>query len=140
MENQKTSRALKPILNSTDLVLQEHNDISLSESRKAVHISDSVLKQTVTNHSLYVDKSGKASSSPKGLVMQINKRVKKHFSHSVDSMSVDELILLVSLRNAIVKIINTGESNEILRNKIKEQIYSTIEQYGKLIVSLSEVA
>jgi len=135
--NSKSSitKKLTPSNNMTDLVLRQGNEIAITESQKAVHIADAALKQAVTNHSLYQDKLGNGSSSPKGLVMQINKRVKQHFFHSVD-----ELVLLVSLRNAIVRVIVDGESNESLRKEIKQKIYATIEKYGLLIAGLKEVS
>ncbi|MCU7833695.1 MAG: hypothetical protein KZQ83_00470 [gamma proteobacterium symbiont of Taylorina sp.] len=126
--------------NLTSLVLHQNNEVALNDSRRAAHISDAEVKQTVINHSLYQDKAGKKSSSPAGLVMQINKKVKSHFALSVDEMSVDELLLLVALRNAIVRIITDGEKNELLRKEIKRVIYDTIEKYGQLILGLQEVA
>lgn len=90
------------------------------------------LKETVSRHALYVDNLGNVSTGAHGLYRQINIRVKKAFGCNRQDMPLSAYILLISLLDKINQVIITGEKESLSRPHIKDMIYKTIEDYGKL--------
>lgn len=86
------------------------------------------LMETVTSHSGYVGKDGKASTSAKGFVIQINKRIKDLFGYSVKEIRGERnLLRLRTMREAAACKIVDGEALKLSRSQIKQNVYSVIE-------------
>lgn len=81
----------------------------------------------VTMFGGYVDKKRNASTSMAGLMIQINSRLKKKFGKSADSLSENELNVLVTTRMTIARIIHEGMLREESRRSIKDRCYHAID-------------
>jgi len=85
--------------------------------------------EKVKQHADYVGQDNKASTSPKGFVIQFNKFVKKLFGKTVEGITeVKELETLTVLRNRAVDIVSQGESKKLSRKKIKQEMYRKLQQ------------
>ena len=81
----------------------------------------------VTFFSGYVDHEGNGATSPKGMMIQINKRIKDKFGRPVDGLSGFELNVLAMIRNKIANTIMDGMKREEDRKEIKARCYRAID-------------
>ena len=88
-------------------------------------------RDAVSEFAEYVDCDGNASTSPKGIMIQINKRIKDTFGRTVEEMGGFELNVLSMIRMTIPKIIEEGRRNFESRSQIKARCYRAIDSIYK---------
>ncbi|MBF0395754.1 MAG: hypothetical protein HQK78_03205 [Desulfobacterales bacterium] len=92
------------------------------------------LKDVIKKHSEYIDIKGNKSSGAKGLMLQINRRVKDKIGHSIQELyEAGKIESLNAMVRKISDIITIGEEQNKLRAEIKKQIYSFIDKYCEVM-------
>lgn len=82
---------------------------------------------------LYIDQKGKASTSPKGVMLQIHKRIKLHFGFSVnDNLSDIQSSAIATLRKFLSRAMLSGMESQLTRREIKKRLYSLIEKQSEV--------
>lgn len=95
------------------------------------------VKNAVSDHTEYIDEFGKSSTSPKGFMMQINKRSKAKLGVASKLTEKEELQALSAIRGAIPRIIAEGEKSSRTRREIKDACYKIIDTMA--MIYLGEV-
>lgn len=93
--------------------------------------SQSALMASVSQFGQYVDESGAKASSERGLVVSINRAIKKHYGLARDEMPRDMLLHASSAIDRVVGLIEQGMSDGQSRREIKDGIRSIIRAYGE---------
>ena len=93
-------------------------------------------RDAVSSFAEYVDCDGNASTSPKGIMIQINKRIKETFGRNVDELEGFELNVLSMIRMTIPKIIEDGKRNFESRKQIKARCYRAIDSIYKSTMNI----
>jgi len=114
-----------------------NTSVEVKKARNELSLVEESLKHAIKLHAEYIDNQGKRSSGAKGLALQVNTRIKKAFEHGRDEMSLDEMLLLKSLLVKLERIITLGEQSLKTRRGIKNELYSTISQYGELVTGIA---
>jgi hypothetical protein len=85
------------------------------------------MKDTVSSHALYVDRSGKGATSPKGLMIRINAAIKDALGKPVSEVETqEEAYALAQVRKALAVLIRKGEASGKLRAEIKSDMWAAI--------------
>lgn len=84
-------------------------------------------RDAVTFFSGYVDSEGNASTSPKGMMIQINKHIKERFGKAVDELSGFEFTVLTTIRATLSRILNSGPMRRESRKQVKARCYRAID-------------
>jgi hypothetical protein len=87
---------------------------------------------TLKNLSLYVDDEGNSSDGPKGIAVQTQIRIKKHFDEARADFNEPMFDLLIALYRNLSRKINEMVRQKVSRPDIKLKIYEIIENYGNL--------
>jgi hypothetical protein len=93
--------------------------------------SQTSLMATVSTFGQYVDNDGKHASSEKGLVLTINRAVKKYYGMARDEMPRDMLLHVSSALDRVVQLIARGMAERQSRREIKDGIKATIKAFGE---------
>lgn len=98
--------------------------------------SQTRLMDSVTRFSGYVDRTGHAASSKKGLVISINRDIKRAYGLAREDMPRDMLLHVSSALERVIDIIDRGTHEQETRATIKSAIHAAIkasgESYGAL--------
>lgn len=106
--------------------------VSLSDPVRAMAVaSQNALMDQVTRFGQYVDVTGAKATSEKGLVVTINRYIKKYYGCAVDEMSRDMLLHSSSAKDRIVSFMAIGIEKGTTRREIKDGIHSIIRAYGE---------
>lgn len=84
-------------------------------------------RDAVTFFSGYVDEEGNGSTSPKGMMIQINKHIKDRFGKTVDELSGFEFTVLATMRSTLSQILENGPVRRESRKQIKARCYRAID-------------
>lgn len=93
--------------------------------------SQNALMEQVTRFGQYVDVTGAKATSERGLVVSINRAIKKHYGMARDEMPRDMLLHASSALNRVVALIDLGITGGQSRREIKDGIRSIIRAYGE---------
>jgi hypothetical protein len=87
-----------------------------------------LILDTITKHGVYVGNDGKGSTSMKGFVIQINRKIKSLFGMEVKEIK-DEIAIdaLTAIRKAAARAIQRGEKRNLPRSEIKANTYNAME-------------
>ena len=108
------------------------NQLVTFEAKQHLQVVENSLKNQISIFADYIDSTGKKSSGSKGLAMQINKRVKLHFSASRDEFTNSDIELLVAMQSKLIEIMRQGAKDGLTRDTIKKTIYAAIEKFAGL--------
>jgi hypothetical protein len=108
--------------------------------REMAIVSHNDLMLAVSKFGGYVDKTGAAATSEKGLMVSINKRVKVHYGMAREEMPRDMLLHVASLYDRIISILDRGIRDGKTRREIKLAIDATIKVSAQSYKSLTETA
>lgn len=94
------------------------------------------LMDSVTRFGGYVDRTGHAATSVKGLVVSINRDIKRAYGLAREDMPRDMLLHASSALERVIDIIDRGTREQETRATIKSAIHAAIkasgESYGAL--------
>jgi hypothetical protein len=97
--------------------------------------ADNVLKGAVSEFVNYVDSDGKAGTSPGGLMISVNKKIKQEFSKPVKEIYDErELAALAAVRETIASIIASGQEMGRTRKEIRQKCYEAIGEVKSLFM------
>jgi hypothetical protein len=86
------------------------------------------LADVITKHASYIGRDNKSSSSKKGFMVTINKKIAEAFGKPVNELNLpNEMEALAIVRNMISRIIKDGERKNQPRKEIKARVYAAIE-------------
>lgn len=100
--------------------------------------SQTALVASVSNFGQYVDASGGHATSERGLVVSINRAIKKHYGLARDEMPRDMLLHASSALDRVVTLIENGMVKGQSRREIKDGIRSIIRAYGESYHALGD--
>ena len=97
--------------------------------------SDTIFRNSVAAFNDYKDDKGNKGSSPKFVVINFHKKVKKVIDGSVTEKSTDPEVqtMVAVMKYAGSKILAEGERRRVNRDKIKERMYSAPEEIKRLM-------
>jgi hypothetical protein len=88
---------------------------------------------TLKNLEKYVDKDGNVSTGVKGIAVQTQIRIKRHFDEAREDFTEGMFDLLIALYRSLNRQINDSiRKQQLTRPEIKQKIWDTIEKYGEL--------
>lgn len=101
--------------------------------------SQTRLMETVTRFGSYVDRTGCAATSMRGLVVSINRDIKRAYGLAREDMPRDMLLHVSSVLVRVVDLIDRGISEHETRAAIKSAVHAAIKASGESYHALSGV-
>jgi hypothetical protein len=92
--------------------------------------SQTHLMETVTRFGGYADRTGAMATSMKGLVISINRDIKRAYGMARDDMPRDMLLHVSSALVRVVEIIECGMRDGETRADIKRAVHAAIQASG----------
>ena len=109
--------------------LAKITDIPTRLARLNSLFADSELKITIKEFSEYIDLDGVNGSDPRGLMLQINTRIKGLFGFPVNhEMSEHQSESIAAARRQAMRVCQDGVNKHQSSREIKDRIYKSIEQ------------
>ena len=110
---------------------------NMAVSRIHSLVADALLKNAVKDFYEYKDTEGKVASSMKGLVIQINSKIKSKFggSRKPSEYSQNEHDALTAIRLTLDMKIRTGVEKGKTRREIKDACYEAIDSIYDAMLS-----
>jgi hypothetical protein len=99
--------------------------------------SQTHLIDAVTRFGGYADRTGAMATSMKGLVISINRDIKRAYGMSRDDMPRDMLLHVSSALVRVVEIIEGGMRDQETRADIKRAVHAAIEASGASYAGLT---
>jgi hypothetical protein len=81
----------------------------------------------------YVDPAGNRSRSRGGLIIELNKLLKRRYNIDINDLGDEQQFGLAMLRRRVVGIIRAGMKELKLRREIKNKIWAAVDRYAPLI-------
>lgn len=95
------------------------------------------LMDSVTRFGGYVDRSGCMATSMKGLVVSINRDIKRAYGLAREDMPRDMLLHVSSALERVIGIIDRGTREQETRATIKSAIHAAIKASGESYCALT---
>ncbi len=112
--------------------LKKIDDLPTKLARLDTLIADGLVKLNNENLAAHIETTGD-SCSKRGIIMQINLRIKKHFGFSVSNeMSEFQAKAIASLRYYIARVMVLGVEQKKVKCDIYDSIYRVIENHAKI--------
>lgn len=111
--------------------------VPVSDPIRAMAIATQIqLTQTITQFAGYVDPTGHAATSPKGLAITINRLIKRYYGLGVDEMPRDMLLHAASAKHRASERIERGMQTGESRAAIKQAVHAIIQLSGESYATL----
>jgi len=95
------------------------------------------LMDSVTRFGGYVDRTGHAATSMKGLVISINRDIKRAYGLAREDMPRDMLLHVSSALERTIDIMDRGMREQETRATIKSAIHAAIKASGESYIALT---
>jgi hypothetical protein len=105
--------------------------------REVAVSSQNALMAAVTQFGHYVDRAGVAATSPKGMVISINRDIKRAYGVARDDMPRDMLLHVSSALVRVVAVIEQGIQDRETRDEIKRAVHAAIKASGESYLALT---
>lgn len=103
------------------------NSLTIPQARRELAEADHELKGAITRFSGYQDPAGNNSTGPKGIAIQINRRIKLHYGQA-DDFDADTCLAVAALRMGLARVLDKAQEDHLMRDEVKKTIYRHIER------------